>query len=71
MNEHLNTGIKDLIDNFPVIERILTNFGIGCAPCNVGTCLLKDIVTIHNLAPLKEQKLMAELEKEFSADRDL
>ena len=58
MDKYLNTGIKAIIETFPGIEKILDDYGIGCAPCNVGTCLLKDIVEIHNLSPEDEQQLM-------------
>ena len=58
MDKYLNTGIKPIIETFPGIETILNDYGIGCAPCNVGTCLLKDIVEIHNLSPEDEQQLM-------------
>ena len=46
MDEYLNKGIKEIINQFPEVENILNEYGIGCAPCSVGTCLLKDIVEI-------------------------
>jgi len=49
MEAYLNKGIKQIINQFPEVENILDEYGIGCAPCNVGTCLLKDIIEIHNL----------------------
>ena len=61
MEKYLNTGIKEIIDQFPETESILEEYGIGCAPCNVGTCLLKDIVEIHNLSPHDEQALLTRI----------
>lgn len=50
MDEYLNEGIKEIITEFPKVESILNDYDIGCGPCNVGICLLKDIVTIHRLS---------------------
>lgn len=57
MEEYLNKGIKEVITQFPVVDKILEEYGIGCGPCSVGTCLLKDIVDIHNL-PEEDQRTM-------------
>jgi len=58
MEKHLHMGIKAVIEEFPEIESILTDYDIGCGPCMVGTCLLKDIVSIHSLPKPDEKKLM-------------
>jgi len=58
MQAYLNKGIKEIIDQYPAVAKVLDEYGIGCGPCNVGTCLLKDIVDIHNLPPEQEQELM-------------
>ena len=58
MEKYLNTGIKAVIEEFPKIESILTDYDIGCGPCMVGTCLLKDIVSIHSLPKPDEKELM-------------
>ena len=58
MKELMNKGIKAIIHDYPGIGKVLDEYGIGCAPCGVGTCLLKDIVAIHNLSPDDEKKLM-------------
>ncbi len=65
MEAYLNKGIKQIINQFPEVENILDEYGIGCAPCNVGTCLLKDIIEIHNLNADEEQKIMARIAKIF------
>ena len=61
MEAYMNKGIKEIIDQFPEVEDILDEYDIGCAPCSVGTCLLKDIVEIHNLPADKEQEMMAKI----------
>ena len=58
MEAYLNKGIKEVIDQYPAVEQILDEYGIGCGPCSVGVCLLKDIVDIHNLPAEQEQELM-------------
>lgn len=58
MEIYLNKGIKDIIAQFPKVGDILNEYNIGCAPCNVGTCLLKDIVEVHNLSYEAEHELM-------------
>ena len=58
MEKYLNSGIKAVIEELPEIESILTDYEIGCGPCMVGTCLLKDIVSIHSLPESDEKELM-------------
>ena len=58
MEALLNKGIKEIIDEYPDIEKILDQYGIGCGPCSVGICQLKDIVDIHSLPEAQEQELM-------------
>lgn len=58
METYLNKGIKDIITQFPEIGEILNEYSIGCTPCSVGTCLLKDIVEVHNLSYEQENDLM-------------
>ena len=60
MKEFLNKGIKEVIDQYPEIGKILDEYSIGCTSCGVGTCLLKDIVEIHNLPSVEEQEMMAD-----------
>jgi len=61
MEVYLKEGIKAIIDQFSEVGNILDEYGIGCAPCNVGTCLLKDIVEIHNLPADKEKEMMSKI----------
>ena len=69
MQKYLNTGIKNVIQDFPEVGKILDEFGIGCAPCSVGDCLLKDVVSIHNLGPVQERALMARISRVIYPDR--
>ena len=71
MEEYLNKGIKEVIDQFPEIGNILSEYDIGCAPCSVGTCLLKDIVEIHSLPADKEQELMKKIANILYPDREI
>ena len=71
MQKVLNREIKELITAYPEVGRVLEEYGIGCAPCSVGSCLLKDVVGIHNLDPQKEATLMYRLEKAIYPDRKI
>ena len=71
MDEYLNKGIKEIIDEFPEVEDVLNDYDIGCGPCNVGICLLKDIVAIHRLPEDQEQQLMARIAKAIRPDQDI
>jgi hypothetical protein len=53
------------------VENALNEYDIGCAPCTVGTCLLKDIVEIHSLSPDEEQELMEKIAKIIYPDKDI
>jgi hemerythrin-like domain-containing protein len=61
MEAYLKRSIKEVIKEFPPIEKILDEYGIGCGPCTVGLCLLKDIVSIHNLPADQEQEMMGRI----------
>ncbi|UJS20720.1 MAG: hemerythrin domain-containing protein [Candidatus Brocadia sp.] len=67
----LNKEIKKIIDDCPEVGRILEEYGIGCVPCSVGSCLLKDVVGIHNLDPEREATLMYRIEKAIYPDRNV
>lgn len=69
MEKYLNTGIKDVIKQFPAVEKILEGYNIGCAPCTVGSCLLRDIVEIHNLNPEAEHELLMKIACVIYPDR--
>jgi len=62
-------GIKELISRFPLVGQILNEYQIGCVTCEVGTCLLKDIVGIHNLREEEEKALFARIAGVIYPDR--
>lgn len=61
MEKSLRTPIKEITAGHPAVGDILEEYGIGCVPCSVGTCLLADIVEIHNLPPQDEGELMSRI----------
>lgn len=69
MKSFNNKGIKDIIAEFPEVGNILEEYGIGCGPCTVGICQLKDILDIHKLEPEKEQELMNRIEATIYPER--
>ena len=71
MEKYLNTPIKEIITKFPEVGKILEDYNIGCVPCTLGSCLLKDIVAIHNLPGDKEVELMYRIEKAIYPERDI
>ncbi len=71
MEKYLNTPIKEIITEFPKVAEILGEYDIGCVPCNVGSCILKDIMEIHNLAEEEEQELMTRVAKVIYPDRKI
>jgi hemerythrin-like domain-containing protein len=71
MEKYLNMGVKDVITEFPEVGKILDEFSIGCGPCAIGTCLLKQVVEIHYLQPDQEAELMYRIEKAIYPEREL
>ena len=57
IDKYLDTNIKDIINEFNGVQQALDSFEIGCAPCGLGTCKLRDVVGIHNLNAENEKKL--------------
>ena len=71
MKALLHKGIKEIIDQYPEVEKALDSYGIGCGPCSVGICQLKDIVDIHNLPQDQEQELMQKIAGIVYPDQDV
>ena len=71
METYKNKGIKEIIAEFPAIGTILEEYDIGCGPCTVGICQLKDILDIHAMEPEKEQELMARIEAAIYPERGI
>ncbi|MCP4229692.1 MAG: hypothetical protein GY771_06045 [bacterium] len=61
MDELLKRGIKEIIDEYPGVGDILDEYEIGCVPCGVGTCILGDIVDIHNLSAEDENVMLTRI----------
>lgn len=49
MEKYLNNGVQAVMTEFPRVGEILNDFNIACTTCTAGSCLLKDVVGIHNL----------------------
>jgi hemerythrin-like domain-containing protein len=71
MKKYAKKGIKDIIEEFPCVGKILEEYGIGCGPCTVGICQLKDILEIHTLAKEAEEELMRRIEAEVYPERNI
>ncbi len=71
MQEYLSKGIKDIIAEFPGVGHILQEYGIGCGPCTVGICQLKDILEIHQISKNAEKELMLRIEAEIYPERNI
>ena len=63
MENYLNKNIKDIINQFPKVADALNEYSIACAPCNVGTCMLKDVVEVHNLSYEAEHELLRKISR--------
>ncbi|MEI8138546.1 MAG: hemerythrin domain-containing protein [bacterium] len=59
MTDVVGFYIKDVITAYPAVGAVLEAAGIGCVTCSVGTCLIKDVVSIHNLTEAQEHSLFA------------
>ena len=70
LNQTLNQPIKEVITQHPKVGEILDEHDIGCVTCSVGTCLLKDIVEIHNLSPEEEQKVLEQILTVIHPDKE-
>jgi hemerythrin-like domain-containing protein len=58
MNEILNTNIKEVMQRYPGVGDALKQYDIGCVTCGLGTCLLKDVIGIHDLSQEAGEELM-------------
>lgn len=69
MKKYENKGIKEIIAEFPEVGTVLEQYGIGCGPCTVGMCQLKDILEIHQMEPEQERELMLRIESVIYPER--
>ncbi len=68
MQNYLNKPIKELISAYPELGNILEKYGIACISCQVGSCLLKDIIEIHNLSRNEQEQIIAKISKTIHPD---
>jgi hemerythrin-like domain-containing protein len=61
MEKILNQNVKEGLRQYPPLEKVLGDFGIGCVTCALGSCMLKDIVEVHNLSMDQELRLMSSI----------
>jgi hypothetical protein len=62
MNRYLNTGIKEVLKEYPELAPILAEYDINCYVCN-GNCLFKNIFEEHNLSMQQEMELKKKMAK--------
>jgi hemerythrin-like domain-containing protein len=60
---YYDMGIKDVIGLYPKIGELLLAYEVDCAACAVGTCLMKDVLDIHNFSPEEKQTITAQMDK--------
>lgn len=70
METYLNSSIKEVIKEFPQIERILADYGIECGSCTMGLCLLKDVLEIHKLPPEESATLERRLQQTIASIKE-
>lgn len=57
----LTANIRDVIAAHPAVGTALAEFNISCVTCSVGTCQLRDVVSLHNLSEEDERALFARI----------
>ena len=62
-------AIKDVINEFPDTGKLLTINGVDCAGCSVGTCLLKDVLDVHNFPDDTKKTIMAQIDKIINGEK--
>lgn len=67
---NLNRGINDVIKEYPIVEKFLSENDINCSECSLGSCLLKDIFEIHNFSK-EDQKEMLEYMNDLVKDNSI
>lgn len=58
MHTYLDQSIQSLITRFPTLGELLSEAGIGCTTCSLGSCRVKDILEIHNLDTEASRRLL-------------
>jgi hemerythrin-like domain-containing protein len=68
MEDLMEKGIREIMERFPQVERVLLKYGIECGSCNVGVCRLKDIVEIHGLDEKREREIYSKIRKAVKSE---
>ena len=55
--------IKGVISEKPKIGAFLAANGVDCVSCSVGTCLLKDVLDVHNFSGDKKKAIMSQIDR--------
>ncbi|MFX1476726.1 MAG: hemerythrin domain-containing protein [Promethearchaeota archaeon] len=71
IDAYFNMSIKEIIAEFPAIEKILDDYGIGCGACGEGLCLLRDIIGIHDVDTETEKELLSKITKVIFPNKDI
>jgi hemerythrin-like domain-containing protein len=61
LTAHLDRSVQDVIAEFPGVQAVLSDYGIGCATCAVGTCLLREVIEVHGLSVELENEAMRKI----------
>ncbi len=61
--DYYKSDIKSVITDFPQIGQLLQRYGVDCVTCSVGTCLLKDVLSIHDFSREQEEFLTVQMNK--------
>ncbi|MCL2335589.1 MAG: hemerythrin domain-containing protein [Endomicrobia bacterium] len=60
---YYDSAIKEVIRKFPKVGELLAAYGVDCVTCSVGTCLLKDVLDIHNFPQDKKKTIMSQIDR--------
>jgi hemerythrin-like domain-containing protein len=58
---YLRRNIKEILIEYPSIAFILSDAGIGCSTCSMGSCPLGEIVNVHGLSAEQEKGLLTKI----------
>jgi hemerythrin-like domain-containing protein len=61
LTTHLDRHVQDVIAEFPGVQTVLSDCGIGCATCAIGTCLLREVIEVHGLSAEQEREALEKI----------
>jgi hypothetical protein len=71
MKKYANMKIKDLIQKYPNVTKVLGEFKLPCRTCGDNNCLTKDIVEIENLSLKDEMKFIKKMSEAIEESENL